>query len=154
MATANTSQVKDVEQLNTLLRGEKAAVETYRIALEKLGVEDGLKGALDACLRSHQERVTVLEDKIRSLGGIPTDTSGTWGAVARSAESVSALLGNQAAVATLESGEDHGLKCYQVDVDKLLPEVLMLVKEELLPRQAKTHLLMSRLKKQQQTSKA
>ena len=154
MGTANDATLKNVEQLNNLLEGEIAAVETYRIALDKLEAGSDLRQPLDACFRSHSQRVTLLQQRISALGGVPSDTSGTWGAVARTAETVSAAMGDTSAVATLESGEDHGLKCYKIDYDKMSAETLNVVTNDLLPRQEETHRLMSNLKKQQKLSDA
>ena len=148
MATANTNSTKSIDELNNLLQGEISAVETYRIALEKL-TDGGLRDTLDACLRSHSQRVDVLKQKVIANGGVPTETSGAWGVFARSAETVSASLGDKNGVATLENGEDHGLKSYQVDTDKLTAEARSVINNDLLPLQLETHRIISMLKKQQ-----
>jgi hypothetical protein len=57
------------------------------------------------------------------------------------------VLGDKVAVAALEEGEDHGLKDYKDDLDKLDPEFKNLVRSRLLPAQQETHSRMSTLKR-------
>ena len=56
-----------VNVLNSFLRGEISAVETYRQAIEKLQDQPGVS-TLSECLRSHEQRVSVLKSEIRSRG--------------------------------------------------------------------------------------
>ena len=67
---------------------------------------------------------------------------------AKTVEGGARILGDKAAIAALEEGEDHGLKDYKADVDDLAPEQRMLVTGRLLPLQEQTHRRMSALKKQ------
>jgi hypothetical protein len=138
---------QNVSHLNSFLRGELAAVETYRMALEKIPAASPARPALEACLTSHQERVLLLRDAILQLGGEPGDGSGAWGAFARSVEGSAKLFGEQAAVAALEEGEDHGLHDYRDDLSDLEGTALRLVESKLLPEQVRTHRTMSQLKK-------
>jgi hypothetical protein len=50
----------------SFLRGEISAVETYRMALEKLDRGNPARSELEACMRSHQERVALLRDQIKA----------------------------------------------------------------------------------------
>jgi hypothetical protein len=62
---------KDVTHLNSFLRGEMAAVETYRMAIEKLdGASSGYTDVVN-CLRSHEKRVSLLRNAIIQAGGAP-----------------------------------------------------------------------------------
>ena len=76
MAYANTNDNKNVSQLNSFLRGEMSAVETYRIALEKLDADSTARNQLEQCRASHQRRVDALISKIRTLGGAPAEGAG------------------------------------------------------------------------------
>ncbi len=121
-----------VDALNTLLRGEISAVETYRQALKK--VDDfQARTQLEECERSHQRRVGKLTDRVRALGGKPAETSGMWGAFAKLIEGGARLLGTRAAVIALEQGEDRGLKDYRTEIEKLDPDSRRMVENELLP---------------------
>lgn len=136
-----------IDQLNSFLRGEISAVETYRMALEKLDRGSPARGELEACMRSHQERVALLREQITRLGGEPATSSGPWGVLAKIIEGGARVLGDKVAIAALEEGEDHGLKDYRDDVDKLDPELRSLVRSRLLPQQENTHSRMSSLKR-------
>ena len=146
MATAETSNSKNVDQLNSFLRGEISAVEAYRIALDKLAIDSPARSRLDACRQSHAERVAALRAKILALGGTPADGSGPWGAMTKAIERGATVLGDVSAVDALEAGEDHGLRDYRQDLPKLGPEARDLVTTQLLPQQEKTHRTMSDLK--------
>jgi uncharacterized protein (TIGR02284 family) len=136
----------NVDQLNSFLRGEISAVETYRQALEALD-KSAHRPQLMQCKQSHEQRVTLLTQQIRSLGGEPASSSGAWGAFAKLVEGTAAALGEKAAIAALEEGEDHGNADYGRDVDKLDPAVRSMVAQQIVPLQRKTHAEMSALKK-------
>ena len=134
-----------VEQLNSFLRGEIAAVETYRQAIEKL-TDSAHVITLRDCMRSHEQRVTALTLEIRRLGGEPAAGSGAWGTFAKLVEGGAKAFGEKAAIAALEEGEDHGRNDYRRDVDKLGVEVRRFVQANLLPEQERTHRALSNLK--------
>lgn len=135
-----------IDQLNSFLRGEMSAVETYQMALNKLDATSSARDELLANLKSHQDRVMALQDAIVALGGKPSKSSGPWGAFAKMVEGTAKVLGDKAAVAALEEGEDHGLKDYRSDVDELDPDCQRLV-GQLLPMQQQTHDRLSALKR-------
>ena len=56
------------------------------------------------------------------------------------------MLGERAAIGALEEGEDHGLKLYRDDLDKLDAPARLLVETDLMPAQEETHRTMSTLK--------
>lgn len=137
---------QDIDQLNSFLRGEISAVETYAHAIEKTD-HTGALAVLRECHENHEARVNTLRAEIRAAGGDPSDGSGAWGAFAKAVEGGAAIFGDSAAVAALEEGEDHGLNDYRGDLDDLSPAGRDLVTKRLLPEQQKTHDAMSRLKK-------
>ena len=140
---------KIIDQLNSFLRGEISAVETYKIGRDKVSAL-GPQGEIDLCLRSHEEHVQSLTARISSLGGEPAQSSGLWGVFAKAVEGSAAVLGEAAAIAALEEGEDHGLRDYRSffnskdanDIDDDTRAYLV----GLLNRQLKTHAIMSNLK--------
>lgn len=137
----------NIEQLNSFLRGEMSAVETYRMALDKLDRGSTARTELESNLQSHQHRVEMLTDAIRQLGGVPATSSGPWGAFAKVVEGTARTFGDKVAVAALEEGEDHGLKDYKKDIDDLDMQARVLVRNQLLPQQQQTHDRLSALKK-------
>lgn len=135
-----------IDQLNSFLRGEISAVETYRMALDKLDAQSPARTDLLANLASHEERVAALRDAIRTAGGVPADGSGIWGGFAKAVEGTAAVLGDKTAIAALEEGEDHGLDDYRDDLDELAPQHRDLIINRLIPAQQQTHDRLSALK--------
>lgn len=141
-----------IDQLNSFLRGELAAVETYRMALDKLDVTSPARFELEDVMASHQQRVIALRQAVISLGGTPSESSGPWGVLVKAIEGTARAFGDKAAIGILEEGEDHGLKDYKdgIDDDDLDAQARTLVASRLLPAQEATHARMSALKKSQQ----
>jgi len=144
--TPTTSNATVVDTLNSLLRGELAAVETFGQAIAKFG--SACPSELHACQRSHEKRVELLARRISELGGEAAESSGLWGGFAKLMEGGAKLFGRQPALAMLEEGEDHGLKLYDDAIPKLDAESRRLVEEELLHEQNVTHQVMRVLKQQ------
>jgi hypothetical protein len=140
-------QKSSIDQLNHFLRGEISAVETYRMALDKLEPTSTARGDVEACLQSHQARVTLLRDAILTAGGTPADSSGPWGVLAKAVEGSARVLGDKVAIAALEEGEDHGVKDYRSDMAQFDAQTQSLILSELQPAQQQTHARMSALKK-------
>ncbi len=142
---ANTAS--DIKQLNSFLRGELSAVETYGQALEKLA-QSQVQSELSECRISHSRRVDLLRKYISDIGGSPADSSGVWGGFAKLVEGGAKMLGDKAAIAAIEEGEDHGREDYRRGLDDLTPPARAFVSGRLLPEQERTHALLSRLQKQ------
>lgn len=136
---------KVVDTLNSFLRGEMSAVETYRQALDKLG-NSSTRAQLEDCYVSHEKRAEKLREQVARLGGEPSRNSGPWGAFAQLIEGGAKLFGEKAAIAALEEGEDHGLKLYRDEIGKLDLDSRQLVESDLLPAQERTHRTMSAVK--------
>ncbi len=137
----------DVKQLNSFLRGELSAVETYDQAIEKIGSNAGLAGTLQEVRDSHERRAELLRERVMNLGGEPAESSGAWGSFAKLVEGGAKAFGEKAAIAALEEGEDHGRDDYKRDLKDLSVETSTFVQAELLPAQTATHDTLSRLKK-------
>lgn len=135
-----------IDHLNSLLRGEISAVETYRQAIEKVKDAPALS-TLQECHRSHVQRVEELRRHIVLLGGTPSTDSGPWGGFAKLVEGGAAAFGDKAAIAALEEGEDYGLKDYKDHLPDLDAESRALVERTFLPLQQQTHSALSALKK-------
>ncbi len=141
------AEKSSIDKLNQFLRGEISAVETYRMALEKMEPTSTARGELNACMQSHQQRVTLLREAIVTAGGTPAEGSGPWGVFAKVVEGGARMLGDKAAVAALEEGEDHGVKDYKSDVADLDMTARTLITSRIAPEQQRTHDRMSSLKK-------
>jgi len=128
-----------VRQLNSLLRGEISAAETYRMAIEKIadGDASGNVQVLRQMQEEHGRAAQELRERIRSLGGEPSDSSGAWGAWAQTVQGTMNLFGDAAALKSLKEGEEHGLKDYQEALDDTDPLTAGLIHSELIPKQQK-----------------
>ena len=135
-----------IDTLNSFLRGEISAAETYRQAIQKLRDKPEVS-TLNDCLRSHEQRVSLLGSEIRRRGGEPAQGSGTWGAFAKLVEGGAQLFGAKGAIAALEEGEDHGRDDYKRDAPKLEPDARAFIQQQIVPEQLRTHQMMSSLKK-------
>lgn len=134
----------EIDQLNSLLRGELSAVETYRQCQERI-TDETIRLQLEPLRASHRERAAKLTQRILSLGGKPSEDSGPWGTFAKLVEGGAKVLGEGPALAVLEEGEDHGIEQYTRDLDGLSPESRSFVQTVLLPEQQRTHDVLSSL---------
>jgi uncharacterized protein (TIGR02284 family) len=137
MATATTSAL---DTLNSLLRGEIAATETYQQALAKVGGDpnapDPDAPELQRIHREHREAANTLRQHVRHYGGKPDQGSGVWGAFAKAVEGLAKIFGNTAALSALKDGEEHGVSSYEQALeDESLPaECKTLISGTLLPQ--------------------
>ncbi len=135
-----------VTNLNSFLRGELSAAETYRQALTKLDAAS-FRQTLEDCERSHLSRASALSEEVARRGGEPAKTSGAWGSFAKLIEGSAAMFGEKAAIAALEEGEDHGRDDYRRDLKDLDPSAQTFIQNQILPEQLRTHNAISDLKK-------
>jgi uncharacterized protein (TIGR02284 family) len=125
-----------VEQLNSLLRGEISAAQTYDQAIRKLADQHGSEAAeLRRIAQEHGEHAQDLRARVRALGGDPDDSAGAWGGLVQGIEGASRLFGDASALKTLKAGEEHGLRDYRDALSELDPESRRLVQDVLLPAQ-------------------
>ena len=134
----NTTIEADVNQLNSFLRGELAAVETYDQAIDKIN-DSHVQGRLREVRLSHEQRASLLRQRVLSLGGEPAEGSGLWGSFAQLVEGGAKLFGPAAAISALEEGEDHGRDDYRRDLTELTSETRTFISRTILPEQQRTH---------------
>lgn len=142
----STTTQQSIGHMNSFLRGEISAVETYRQCIEKLG-PNRHRAKLQECQQSHQRRVELLRQWISQRGGRPAESSGVWGGFAKLVEGGARAFGEKAAVAALEEGEDHGRNDYQRDLKDLDPEARRFIETQILTEQQRTHDSLSSVKK-------
>jgi uncharacterized protein (TIGR02284 family) len=110
----NTEEV--VDDLNEVLRGELAATETYRQALDKVRDEFGRDSRFQQLAQMHKEHeqaVSELRSLIQQMGGNPSDDSGAWGTWSNTVMGAARIFGDHAALSALVSGERKGVDDYQ-----------------------------------------
>ena len=127
-------------KLNSLLRGEISAIETYHQALAKIGETDHAK-ELRRLHDDHIEAANILRRHIHGHGGEPAKGSGVWGAFAKTVAGTAKLFGNGAALKALKEGEEQGIFEYENAIkDYELPKDCRdLIETRLLP-QTKAHI--------------
>lgn len=140
-ATTDTS----IEKLQQCLRSEVSAMETYELALKNI-THVGLHRALQEIYESHARRSERLRETIVRAGGDPVHSSGLWGAFLVAVQAGADLLGDRAALAALEEGEDRGLRLYTVGLGVCDTKTRRFVDTELLTEQRRTHELCRKLK--------
>jgi len=139
MQTATSSE-KAIDRLNSLLRGELAAIETYERALRKLdGPGTELADQLVHFAAEHSRNADALKARVETLGGTCANPSGAWGAWSRIVQGSANVFGDGSAIKALKEGEEHGLKDYAdaLEDDELDEASRRLVENEMIPRQRK-----------------
>jgi demethoxyubiquinone hydroxylase (CLK1/Coq7/Cat5 family) len=124
--------------LDSLLRGEMSAIETYRMAIEKFaGSNEPGVAELQRIQRDHRDAADLLWHQLERKGVRPSEGSGAWGAFAKAVEGTAKLLGNKPALKALKEGEEHGLKEYEEALDDgISPELQSVVRTQISRQQA------------------
>jgi uncharacterized protein (TIGR02284 family) len=138
---------RDIDKLNSFLRGERSAVETYDQAIEKLDDDPTMRQRLRSLRDSHNARVQQLASRILNLGGKPDETSGVWGGFAKLVEGGAKLFGKSAAISALEEGEDHGNRLYENNLDELSADTREFIRSQIMPEQSRTHDMLSAIER-------
>jgi hypothetical protein len=119
---------------NSLLRGERSAVETYGQAIAKLSTEIP-DAELYRIQSEHANAVMILEENVRSMGGEPDKESGAWGAFAQAIQGTANSLGVKAALECLQTGEKSGQRDYEMALfdEDVMPACKDMISTSLLP---------------------
>jgi uncharacterized protein (TIGR02284 family) len=133
---------KDIKQLNSFLRGELSAVETYEQCIAKMD-DPSVVSQLQVLKESHDNRAILLKERIQQLGGEPSQSSGVWGSFTKALEGSASVFGASAAISVLEEGEDHGKNMYEKHVDDLSVNHQEFIRNVIYPEQKKSHDLLS-----------
>jgi uncharacterized protein (TIGR02284 family) len=130
----------NLNTLNSLLRGEIAATETYQQAIEKLGAAAEV-AELRQMHAEHRAAANTLRQHVHEHQGKPDQGSGTWGGWAKLVEGTAAMFGEANALRALKEGEEHGVNDYEAALkDKTMaPECVEIIRK-LLPR-TKQHIV-------------
>jgi bacterioferritin (cytochrome b1) len=133
-----TDRDQVLSSLNSFLRGEISAAETYRMAIDKAADSDANSanvGLLREIQEEHGRAAQAIRDRIRELGGEPSDSSGAWGAWAKLTTGVANLFGDTSSLKALKEGEEHGLKDYREGSDDVDTTSAQLIQNQLIPAQ-------------------
>lgn len=125
-----------VPQLNSLLRGEISAAETYRMAIDRVASDSTASaGLLREIQEEHGRAAQAMRDRIRELGGQAVDSSGAWGTWAKTVQATMNLFGDASSLKALKEGEEHGLKDYNDAMPELDAASRQIVQNQLIPQQ-------------------
>ena len=131
-------QKETVDSIQTLLRGEISAIETYDQVLEKF------QGKAEATtLKSMREEHMTSQKTLRLLasnrGEVPEKSSGVWGSWATFTTGAAKVFGEAAALKALKEGEEHGMKEYESAIQnpKIEARLKTEIETKLLPAQRK-----------------
>ena len=143
---ATENREATIDRLQECLRTELSAVDTYELALRSI-THVGLHHSLQEILLNHCRRTDQLRDMVSRLGAEPATSSGVWGAFTKVVQAGADLLGDKAAIAALEEGEDRSLKLYTTGLDGCDAATRARIEREILPEARRSHELCSSLKK-------
>lgn len=115
-----------IDVCNSLLRGELAAIETYRQALEKFK-DPAEASVLEEIRDIHLLHSHKLKEHVLSMNGTPSHESGAWGDFARAVEGTAKMLGESAALQALIAGERHGIEEYEDALNN--PDVMLTIQQ-------------------------
>ena len=130
-----TTQIEhDVDTLNSLLRGELSAIESYEYALSRFEGELHEAAIRRICLE-HRDAAMMLRQLVVERGGEPWVHSGPWGYFAAAITGTAKLIGEVMTLSALLRGERYGAHSYEDAIanDLLSPECLELIADQLLP---------------------
>lgn len=127
-------------RVDSLLRRELSAVETYKLALAKVAGQPE-RDELWRIEREHEEAFDLLLADLRRGGHEAPLSSGLRGLWSKAYEAAAMLFGSRSAIKALKSREQLGLREYEdaLGDEALDPEVRALIRSRLLP-QARAHL--------------
>ena len=138
-------QERTIDQLNSFLRGELAASESYRDMIARTDSPAQVE-ILEQCARSHEERARLLGLEIRRRGGQTDSTRPVWSSVVAFVEDGVSVLGCKAAMFVLEEGERRRSNEYRRGFDNLDAAARHFIDVEVLPDQIETQDAMAVLK--------
>lgn len=132
-------QSEQAKFADKILRGELSAIEAYDHVIEAAIKDPEAPITTLAQIRNeHQRSCESLRQLVEKKGELPSDDSGTWGTVVNALIGVRSFFGPTAALRTLRTGEEHGLKLYQdaLDLD-LSDRERGVIRDVLIPRQVR-----------------
>jgi uncharacterized protein (TIGR02284 family) len=140
MSSVSLAVNKEPTQLDDLVRGELAALKAYDQVLKETKDEQ-VKSRLQTIRNDHEKAVSHLSKYVAGKKELLEDTesAGPWGSFAKTWTKGASLFGNDAALAALRQGEEHGIREYKeaLEDDSISHELKQAIKTEMLPKQEK-----------------
>lgn len=143
-AASSTKGLAAIEHLRSCVRGELAAVEAYALALTA-GSGERDREQLAWCQRSHEVRVQLISEHVRSLGGeaptAPRSVGYVVGIGPRTAQR------RDESLQVLEAYENLRLRDYGRDVGCLDGKTQAFLANVVFPAQLETHRMLQLVKR-------
>ena len=131
--------MQNTTTIENLLKGELSATESYQKALKELEFPGGkfLSDSLTPMYGEHKTTVSVLQEQIVKLGGVPPKSSGAWGSWPKLVLENASLIGKRSAVKVLLDGEKTTEAGYSAALQDstLSADIRKLIETDLLPTQ-------------------
>jgi hypothetical protein len=135
IASPDRTDAQTADTLNSLLRGELSAVETYDQAVGKFGDHPVAIDKLRLIRDEHAESVRILRELVLRYSGTPSEGSGPWGAFVSAVTGTAKVIGPATVLSTLQQGEEVGIADYRRALDSgVPPECRDVILNDLLPR--------------------
>lgn len=133
--TTQAQATGDTNTLNSLLRGELSAVETYDQAMQKFE-DQHILADLRKIREQHAHGAGLLREQVKKSGVEPSEGSGPWGSFAAAVTGEAKVVGPATALCALRQGEEHGINEYEdaLKNEKVNPECQDFIRTDLLPR--------------------
>lgn len=137
MSTALFDQ--NIDTLNSLLRGELSAVESYEDVLPRFE-DEPQEADLRRIANQHWGAIESLREQVIDFGGEPAIGSGPWGYFTAVVTRAATLIGPQTILSALKKGEEHGVQAYEEALahEELSDTCRILISTRFLP-QTRTH---------------
>ena len=117
-ATTDHEHGCDIDALNSLLRGEMAAVETYTQALGQFD-DQTVIADLQKIRDEHSKAVRELRDLVIGFGGHPAASTGPWGAFTTAVTTTAKAIGPATVLAALIQGEEYDISEYEAALENV-----------------------------------
>src|SRR5262245_12820774 len=132
--TFHDSHPCDTDAINSLLRGEMSAVETYTQAMGKFDDETAIAD-LQKIRDEHSRAVRLLRDQMIAVGAHPAESTGPWGAFTAAVTDGAKMIGPATALAALRQGEEHGINEYEAALgnNDIHSDCQRMIRADLLP---------------------
>ncbi len=135
MAVKHSEPERVVRILNSLLRSEISATESYAQALPRFASDVEV---LREIAREHGQAVSDLRAAIQSVGGVPEETSGVFPSLPpKAVQGPARVFGEAAALKALKDVEERGLGDYQDALKRLNGTATDWISDTLIPAQIK-----------------
>ncbi len=126
--------ITDIDALNSLLRCQMAAVESYDLAINKYE-DPHILTDLQSIREEHLQAEILLREKVLQMGGEPVETSEPWGTCSAAVIGTDKATGPATALAALKQGEEHSINEFEdsLNSERVSADCKQLVRANLLP---------------------